>query len=417
MGVDEPEDVLDVGDSADDNDIAELRDLLQNGSRPGLRGEAANALGELGQGSKESVRGPIVSDLIAVVTNDQNDAVRAAAIDSLYYIDSTNVDTLVDELTKQFSNGPTPKELRDHFELWLTSSDSEFRIVGAAAMKRFGDDSILPELESALKDPDARVRARAARVYGQLDGVSADPIESLLSDERSLVRRAAVQTLGSIGGSTAMKALVSAMGASDSHLRLVAARQLGQFDQRHSVQTLVRALTDHSRSVRYRSAVSLLTIISTTDQLDVGNVPATVREEVDATELGTVADTVFEIATDANDQGIQWEIQLCAVWLLGELSSGGEGSELAQSMVPLLQHDEETVVDLTAAYLKRLEGEQIERELQRLISDSTVTPEIRERARMILQRVKRNAAAEIVEQSIEYTYVQKPKDYTLKHRG
>lgn len=416
MGAGDPEDVLDVGDSADDDDIADLRELLRNGSRPGARVQAANTLGELGQGSRESMRNPIVRDLMTVISEDQNDTVRAAAIDSLYYIDSKNIDELVSELAKQFNNGPTPKELRDHFELWLTSSDSEFRIVGAAAMERFGDESILPELEAAFEDPDARVRARAARAYGQCEGVSAEPIEGLLSDERSLVRQAAAQTLGSIGGSTALEVLVSAMGASDSRLRLVAARQLGQFDQQRSVRVLIRALTDHSSNVRYRSAISLLTILSATDQLDIGEIPATIRGEIDPGELGTVADTVFEIATDANDQGIQREVQLYAVWLLGELSSSDEGNKLAQSLIPLLQHDEKTVVDLTAAYLKRLEGEQIERELQRLISDSTGTPEIRERARTILRRVKRNAAAGIVEQSIEYTYVQTPKDYTLKHQ-
>lgn len=412
---DEEHEALEVGDSADEEDISNLRELLQHGSNPRARVQAANTLGELGRTVRESLRRSIVDDLITVVLEDQNDEVRAAAIDSLYYINSENMDELVSELTKQFNNGPTPKELTNHFELWLTSSDSEFRIVGAAAMERFGDESILPELEAAFEDSDPRVRARAARAYGQFDEVSAEPIESLLSDERSLVRQAAAQTLGNIGGSTALEVLVSAMQASDSRLRLVAARQLGQFDQHRSVRVLIQGLTDHSSNVRYRSGVSLLTILSATDQLDIGEVPATIRDEVDAGELGTVADTVFEIATDANDQGIQWELQVYAVWLLGELSSGDD--ELAQSLIPLLHHEEETVVDLTAAYLKRLEGEQIERELQRLISDSTASAEIRERARTILRRVKRNAAAGIVEQSIEYTYVQTPKDYTIKHQG
>jgi HEAT repeat protein len=415
MGAEDPEDVLDVSASAEEEEVADLRELLRHGSRPEARVQAANTLGEVGQSASESIQTVIIEDLIAVVVEDQNDEIRAAAIDSLYYIDSKNVDKLVSELTNQFNNGPTPKELANHFELWLTSTESEFRIVGAAAMERFGDESILSELEAAFEDPDPRVRARATQAYSQFDGVSAEPIESLLSDERALVRRAAAQTLGNIGGSTALEVLVSAMGASDSRLRLVAARQLGQFDQQRSVRVLVSALTDHSSNVRYRSAVSLLTVLSVTDRLDIGKVPATIRDEIDASELGTVADTVFEIVTDANDQGIHRELQVYAVWLLGELSVGDD--KLAQSLVPLLQHSEQTVVDLTAAYLKRLEGEQIERELQRLISDSTATAEIRDRARTILRRVKRNAAAGIVDQSVEYTYVQSPKDYTIKHQG
>lgn len=417
MGDDDLTDALDIGDSVDEDDVSDLRELLQYGSNPAARVQAANTLGELGRTVRESLQTSVVDDLSTVILEDENDEVRAAAIDSLYYIDGENIDKLVRELSSQFNNGPTAKELTDHFELWLTSSDSEFRIVGAAAMERFGDRSILPELEAAFEDPDPRVRARAIRAYGQFDQVTAEPIKSLLSDERSLVRQAAARTLGSIGGSSALEVLASAIRANDSRLRLVAARQLGQFDEQRSVLVLIRALTDHSSDVRYRSAVSLLTILSATNQLDIGDVPATIRDEVGGSELGTVGDTVFEIATDANDQGIGWERQVYAVWLLGELSRDNEDAELAQSLIPLLHHDQERVVDLTAAYLKRLEGEQIERELQRLISDSATTTEIRDRAQTILRRVKRNAAAGIVEQSIEYTYVQTPRDYTIKHQG
>lgn len=414
MSGDDPEEVLAVEDSVDDEDVADLRNLARRSSNPTTRMEAVNVLGEVGRDVRESTRREIVDDLTTVVLQDGNDDVRATAIDALYFLDSGNVDDLVGAIADRCENGDSGTDPGEYFRAWLTSSVSEFRIVGAAAMERFGDGSVVPELTDAFADSDPRVRARAVRAYGRLgEQVNARPIRTLLDDNRSLVRQAAARTLGNIGGETAFEVLVSAAQAEDSRLRLAAVEQLSGFDHPKSVVTLIRSLVDNSSAVRHRGAVSLIDLLSTSRRIDVGDVPDRIESGTDAAEIRTLADTLFEVATGANDEAVQHRIY--AAWLLGELSQTETDSDLPQHLVELLQSGEDRVVDLAAAYLKRLEGEEIERELQMLISNSSLTPETREKTKTILRRVKRNGAATIVDQSIEYTYVQAPRDYTAKH--
>jgi HEAT repeat protein len=412
----DPEEVLSVDGAADEEDIDNLRKLCQASPEPTMRVQAANVLGEIGDSVGESRRQEIVDDLITVVLRDDSDEVRATAIDALDLLDGDNIDKLVSVVSEQVKYSQTETDVASFFASWLDSSASEFRLVGAAAMEQFGGQSAVDELEAAFDDSDPRVRARAVQAYGTLDEeIRAGALEPLLEDDREIVRRAAARTLGRLDSEAAFDVLVAASRAADETLREAAVEQLVQFDRADAVVALIRALLDSSQRVRYRTAHSLLDMLSASDRITAGSVPEQISTEVDAAELTTLAETLFEIATDPDDDGTTRRIRVHAVWLLGELLRSRSDHEMSRLLVMLLQSDMAAVTDLAAAYLKLLEGEGIERELQTLISDSTATPAGRSRAKTILKRVKRNAASAIVEQSIEYTYVQEPSDYTIKH--
>ena len=416
MSSQDPEDLFSGEGAIDEEDIAVLRNLLYENTDPAMRQQAAEGLGEAGRALREPKRGEIVDDLITAVLRDQNDEVRATAIDALYFIDADHIDDLVGAIANQLKHQQTTARPAEYFLPWLTATASEFRIVGAAAMEQFGDGSTVSELESVLSDPDPRVRVRAVRAYASY-GTRADPepLQSMLEDRNSVVRQATARALGEIGTDRAFEVLVSATQASDRQLRLAAVTELKQFDTTASVEVLIQSLVDTSSVVRYRSVLSLLRISATTDRIDVGEVPGRIYETTGTSEMNTLADTLFEVATDAKDDGVQRRIRIQAVWILGELSRLDGRSELSQSLVNLFRDSENAVADLASAYLKRLQGETIERELQKIISDSAVTLEKGDVAKRILKRVKRNAAAPIEAQSIEYTYVQTPKDYTVKY--
>jgi HEAT repeat protein len=399
------------GASDGEVEVSDVRQLLRESPSPETRQQAAEMLGNVGGSDGVSQR-EIVGDLIEAVLRDPDDEVRVAAIDAIQFLGSANLDRLVETLAEQARREDPGVDPAEHFLPWLTAERGESRLVGAAAMERYGNRSVLAELERALSDDDPRVRARAVRAYGGIDGAT-DPeaVEPLLRDRSRAVRTAAGRALGEIGTGAACRSLVPATRAADEQLRLVAVSQLGEFDHPRAVTALIEALTDPSDAVRGRAADSLLRLLVAGERVDAGSVPDRIAAETSVSETEAVTGILAEVATAADAAERK---RIHAAWVLGEVAGDFEDETRDHRLLDVFRHGG-AVGDLAAAYLRQHEGEAVERGLQEIIGDPETPAATRERAKEVLGRVKRNAAAVVVEQSIEYTYLQEPRDYTAKY--
>lgn len=391
--------------------VSDVRQLLRESPNPETRQQAAEMLGNVG-GSDDVSQREIVGDLIEAVLRDPDDEVRVAAIDAIQFLGSGNLDRLVETLAEQARRDNPGVDPAEHFLPWLTADRGESRLVGAAAMERYGNRSVLVELERALSDDDPRVRARAVRAYGGIDGAT-DPeaVEALLRDRSRAVRTAAGRALGEMGTDAACRSLVPATRAADEQLRLVAVSQLGEFDHPGAVTALIDALADPSKAVRRRAADSLLHLLAAGERIDTGSVPARIAAETSVSETEAVTGILAEIATATDDSERK---RVYAAWVLGEVAGSFEDEKREHRLLDVFRSGGQ-VGDLAAAYLRQHEGEAVERGLQEIIGDPETSAATRDRAKEVLGRVKRNAATVVVEQSIEYTYLQEPRDYTAKY--
>ena len=96
----------------------------------------------------------------------------------------------------------------------LAENDALIRLYAASALAQFGMDEVFPSLLQGLRDDNAKVRELSARALARtLSPSQADSAAPILAykaeyDPESIVRAAAIQALGSIGGDTAWKTLL-----------------------------------------------------------------------------------------------------------------------------------------------------------------------------------------------------------------
>ena len=110
----------------------------------------------------------------------------------------------------------------------------------------------------ALRDPDANVRARAARALGQHQVHAAAPVlRTALGDEDAAVRRRAAWALGRIRDDAAVDGLLALLRDPVQEVRERAAWALGTLRNPAAVDGLVAALKDADATVQERIAWAL----------------------------------------------------------------------------------------------------------------------------------------------------------------
>lgn len=111
-------------------------------------------------------------------------------------------------------------------------------------------------LIKTLADPDAGVRARAARILGEnREPQAIGALTSLLMDDPDMrVRQQAALALGRIG---AVEPLVDGLQAPDMQVRLLITQALGSLGDPRAVKPLIVALRDTHAEVRSQAAFAL----------------------------------------------------------------------------------------------------------------------------------------------------------------
>ena len=180
-------------ESEDTSLVGPLRAALQTDDQPGVRKAAASALGqfvylgEVGRLDAESLA-QLESALLSTHEVDPEPMVRLQALESLGFSSRPEVPALIE------------RAFRSNVE---DSRKSALRAMGRTANERWKDE-ILPELHS----PSPSLRLEASRATGELELREGVPILiELLDDVDGQVRRAAIWSLGQLGGPRARRAL------------------------------------------------------------------------------------------------------------------------------------------------------------------------------------------------------------------
>jgi HEAT repeat protein len=193
--------LVDVARAADDP-AASVRILeLLAGRLPAateaFRVAAARVMGAIG-GREDAAR-------IGFLLSDPSERVRRAAAEALGRV----------------AQGAPPEPLR----LALADESPTVRIGAASALAACGDAAALDDLASLARDEDVRVRAAAMRAVGACvsrAGASGDPRAAALLEaalhEGGPVAMAALESIGALGGTDAVRLARAVLGAADPEL-------------------------------------------------------------------------------------------------------------------------------------------------------------------------------------------------------
>ncbi|HKP85424.1 MAG TPA: HEAT repeat domain-containing protein [Blastocatellia bacterium] len=192
-----------------------------------VRGEAARALGQLGDNS--------VSALLVPLTQDANWFVRDSALEALQKLKAPPVAGI---------------------EQMMASPDSYTRARGAAVLGALNYAPAIDSLIGALADKDEFVRREAAAALGTMKAAKAtDPLIALLKDEDGSVRKAAAVALGKVGDKRAENAILGAEKNSEDWEYAASLYRLGN---RGYLEQVIAALGSPYADARIKSFQTLL---------------------------------------------------------------------------------------------------------------------------------------------------------------
>ncbi|MFB6227698.1 MAG: HEAT repeat domain-containing protein [Halobacteriales archaeon] len=398
---------------AREGETSELVAYMKHAENPDLRERAAELLGDFADTPRAIDRAEIVRELTTVVTEEENDEVRARAIDSLHRHGPESVDKLITAMA-DFDAEDTPDWMKSK-ELveWLDSEYAEFRMVAATALGRIGNEHAVPYLVDAFDDLDPRVRKRAVRSCGRIgDERAIDPLADRLEDSEPLVQRAAAEALGAIGTPDALERLIPAARVDDERVRHIAVSELSELRSTKPLVVLVRALEDESASVRRAATLSLIELIAADTGAD-ENIRRVVTGQLATVDAAELVPQLLDVFSESTRRRIRRTV----VWLLGRVVDP-EVEEAKQVHEVLLDAlDEEGLAESAEESLVHLDGEALEKRLRIFVQQEEGSEEAIERADRILDRIGSDRVGEVVQNSVDYTYVQEPADYTRKKQN
>lgn len=410
MGSEPSDETLSLYEYARDGNARKLISYLENSTNPKTRGQAAEKLGELITQSDRVDTDHVIDALITSTLEDPNEDVQARAAGSLDRRGSAAIPRLIARLSEAHEESEPDRPAQRTFIQWLDSEHSEIRLVAASGLTHIGDERVVPYLVTVFDDLDPRVRERAIRACGQIgDPRSTKPVAARLSDREPLVQRAAADALATIGTTAARKRLIPAARAADKQTRYTAVSELGHLKSTEPLEVLTEALTDDSHEIRRAATLSAIELLTAET-----SAATEIRDSV-RRELATIDDTeLIERLLDILADTTRLPVQRAVVWLLGRSISpeADRVGEVHDRVLTFL--DTDPLADTVEDSLLELESRTLEDRLLAFTQQQDPSPEARQRAEAILDRIETNRIDERIRESVEYVYIQDPADYTRK---
>ncbi len=188
-----------------------------------------------------------VPNLLHAFLNDEDTVVRSSAAGAL----AKTGEVAVPALLEIIASNEHPEDIKGHAAWALAFIGSEaaehlYKALNAASLdvrcavigalghvaQEQSDEKSCNLLVSALTDPEALIRTEAAAAFGQVNYPPAVPHLILAIQDTDLdVRKAAINSLGKIGDSTALEALQAALNDQQEVVRILAKLAIAQIER------------------------------------------------------------------------------------------------------------------------------------------------------------------------------------------
>ena len=392
-----------------ERNLDELVETLRRSDDPSIRARAAEIIGGLFESDEidpedlllESETGneleididpeggtdaeSVVDVLVSVVSNDESEAVRVAAIDALDKHSQEALEQVVTELSGEDLESAADWVAAKAFARVLDDDQPELRMAAATGLGRVGDPSVTEALIERLEDTDPRVRARSATACGRIgDPRAVEALEALLRRDGNVgVRKAAAEALGGIGTDGSLAVLLEVAGDPDGSVRRAIADSLGEFGSVKPVGTLVEYLDDDHEAIRRTAMFSMVEILSNAPPKRSHEVREATADKLDSATASDVIPPLSEILTESTGTPQRRN----AAWLLGRVVGTSHRETAREALVEALDSEDGMTAQFAATSLVRLGDPELEPELLELVRDDEADRTARSKALFVLGKV------------------------------
>ena len=375
-----------------DGDTDSLLDHLKLSDNPSIRQRAAEILGDVVDDEPQAV-----DALVRTAKEDDEEAVRGAAIDAVDAIGGEAIERLVAEMAGVEADGADWVRAEAFVET-LSADRPELRMAAANALRRLGDSGALPALIGTLDDPNPRVRARVARACGAIgDERAADALGARLDDSVGQVRREAADALAAIGTDRALSPLLDAVDDENDEVRYAAVMALGSYQGAAAIDPLIGALDDDSDVVRRAAVFSIVELLAAAPTKQSHRIRETVVDRLESADR-SVVDPLVELLEESNQPRERRNV----AWLLGRVAGDAGYADAVAALVEALDADDGTTAQFAATSLVELGGETVEDELLDLLEDPERSETSQSKAVFVLGKVGGERARERLETLLDH---------------
>lgn len=379
---------------AREGDADAIRAALTTSDSPAVRRRAAELLGEVADLDDQQT----VDKLVRAAREDDDEGVRAAAIDALDAIGQPAVEQLVAATADVSLDGPD-RAVAKTFARTLSAKLPELRIASANVLGRVGDEKVVPALVARLDDPDRRVRLRVCHACGRLgDPRTVPKLTARLGDCDPSVKQAAADALGQIATDRALEALLGLLGDDSASIRRVAASALGNASDARPVAHLAEALGDESGPVRQAAVFSIVELLSNAPAEQSHRVREAVVAELSDADDGTVLAPLVEILSDS----VQLRQRRNAAWFLGRVCGDDPPRPVVAGLVAALDDDDRMTAQFAATSLAAIGGRDVEDALLDVL-DGPASADARAKVAFVLGDVGGDRSRERLERLVDGT--------------
>ena len=375
-----------------------------------VRRKAADILSQSTETIRKRETTELTTQLYTAALTETDDTVRATIIETLIYLDDRAVDTVVTRIeSPDAPSPPTPSPLV--YGHWLESDHVELRLVAIAGLGRVGGDQIVPKLAAACTDHDSRIRVRALTECGRLgDPRCVDAAIRCLDSDDVEVRTAAVTCLIRIGTDDALAAVIPLAKPEVPQVQHAIIEEIGTVGSLRVFGLLLWALTTDVPEMQKKAVRSVVDLLV--------NAPAdeshTVRMTVGAHLQRCSADDIVPnlrpvVAADSQQR------RRNGIWLLGELIEPAEHTDSLTALIEAIDDEDTKTANIAVSQLVSYDNPSIIDRLEAVIKTADFDSPALQRADHVREQITHKTATDHLEETVEYTRVSDPADYTQKH--
>lgn len=375
-----------------------------------VRQKAANILAQSAESIREGETAELTAQLYTAAITEADDSVRATIVETLIYLDERAVDTVVTRIESPDAPTPaTPPPLV--YGEWLESDHVELRLVGIAGLGHVGSDRIVPKLAAACADHDPRVQVRALTECGRLgDPRCVDAAIRCLDSDAVEVRTAAATCLIRIGTDDALAAVMPLAKTAEPQVQHAILDEIGTVGSLRVFGLLLWALTTDVPELQERAVRSIVDLLVNAPADDSHTVRMTVGTHLQQYSSHDIVPKLRPVVTADSRQR-----RRNGIWLLGELIDPAEHTDSLTALIEAIGDDDTKTANIAVSQLVSYDEPVIIDRLEAVIKTADFDSPALQRADHIRDQITHKTATDHLEETVEYTRVSDPADYTRKH--
>ncbi|RQG99150.1 HEAT repeat domain-containing protein [Natrarchaeobius oligotrophus] len=366
-------------------DFDQLITILEESSNPDIRKRSAEILGSLESetGERNTPREEVIDVLVAAAKDDEDEGVRAGAIDALDQYGQDALEQFIGEISGHDIDDVAQWKKAEILAKGLNADLPELRMAAATGLGRIGEDNVVNALVDRLSDPDPRVRMRVSRALARIGSTECVPaLARRLHEDQYDVRIEVAYALADIGTENALRELVDVANDDDEVLRRIAVDALGRLGSVEAVEILATALSDDSDVVRRTAMFSLVQLLSQAPSGASHQVREKIVGELEEANEREAVQPLIEIL----DRSTETAQRRNAAWLLGRIADEEYVRDAQDALIETLGDDDEMTSKFAATSLALLAGDGLEQRLLELV-ESDRDEEMRVKALFVLGKI------------------------------